>query len=62
MPENPKKKRPSTINSEKTSESAENSSWGCDQQKHSYYYDDDHGYEVYDPEKEENDDEDNASV
>jgi hypothetical protein len=27
--------------------------WGRDQQKHSYYYDDSHGYQRYDPEADE---------
>lgn len=34
--------------------------WSRDQQRKSYYYDDAYGYEVYDPEKdEEEDDNDN---
>jgi hypothetical protein len=27
----------------------EEGTWGEDQKKHDYYYDDSHGYEVYDP-------------
>lgn len=33
------------------------SSWSKDQQERSYYYDDSHGYEIYDPEKDDNDEE-----
>lgn len=29
------------------------SSWADDQEKHRYYYDDAHGYEKYDPDKDE---------
>ncbi|MGI8669716.1 MAG: hypothetical protein ACR2J3_07690 [Aridibacter sp.] len=35
-------------------EIGEESSWSKDQQERNYYYDDDHGYEKYDPEKDEN--------
>ena len=38
-------------------EIGEESSWSKDQQEKSYYYDDSHGYEVYDPEKEDDDEE-----
>lgn len=31
----------------------EESSWSKDQQERNYYYDDDHGYEKYDPEEDE---------
>ena len=31
----------------------EESNWASDQQKHDYYYDDSHGYEVYNPEQED---------
>lgn len=31
--------------------------WSADQKEKSYYYDDDYGYEVYDPEADDDDDE-----
>jgi hypothetical protein len=34
-------------------EIGEESSWSKDQQEKSYYYDDDHGYEKYNPDEEE---------
>ncbi|MBK7393913.1 MAG: hypothetical protein IPI64_11545 [Chloracidobacterium sp.] len=51
MPETPKQK-------DKPAEPAEKdrSSWSEDQQKRGYYYDDAHGYEKYEPEKDEEDD------
>ncbi len=47
MPETPKQKS-KPVESEETS-------WSEDQQKRGYYYDDAHGYEKYEPEKDEND-------
>lgn len=38
---------------EKTEE--EKDVWSEDQKKHRYYYDDAHGYEIYDPENDEED-------
>ncbi|MEP6925352.1 MAG: hypothetical protein ABI954_12870 [Pyrinomonadaceae bacterium] len=32
------------------------STWAHDQKIHDYYYDDAHGYEIYDPDQEEDDD------
>ncbi|MBK8466606.1 MAG: hypothetical protein IPL32_12310 [Chloracidobacterium sp.] len=46
MPETPKEKR--DIEKEKNVE-REKDSWREDQKKHEYYYDDAHGYEEYDP-------------
>lgn len=57
MPENPKKERTPEEKPEEIPETAEKSSWGRDQQENSYYYDDDHGYEVYDPEKDKDEEE-----
>ena len=34
------------------------STWAADQKKRSYYYDDAHGYEIYDPETDDEEDED----
>jgi hypothetical protein len=36
-------------------EDLDESSWAVDQQKHDYYYDDSHGYEVYNPDEDEED-------
>ncbi len=38
---------------EEKPEIGEESSWSKDQQEKSYYYDDDHGYEIYNPDEEE---------
>ena len=45
---------PETENSsaEKT-ESGEDSNWSRDQKEKSYYYDDGHGYEIYNPDEDE---------
>lgn len=39
-------------------EDADDSAWANDQKNRSYYYDDAHGYEIYDPEKDEEEEED----
>ena len=57
MPENPKKKREAAEKSEEKSEKSKNSSWSKDQQEKGYYYDDAHGYQIYNPD-EDKDDED----
>ncbi len=46
MPETPKK-RPAN------EEKPDNSTWEEDQKRREYYYDDAHGYEKYDPEKDD---------
>jgi hypothetical protein len=51
MPETPKKK--GEMEQEKT-DSQDKASWSEDQKKREYYYDDAHGYEVYEPEEDEN--------
>lgn len=38
---------------EDTPEIGEEASWSRDQKEKSYYYDDDHGYEIYNPDEEE---------
>ena len=55
MPETPKEKAKSA---DKESEERERSSWGEDQKRREYYYDDAHGYEVYEPEEDEKEDAD----
>ena len=53
MPEKPKKEK-ETEN--KKPETGDKSSWSKDQQEKSYYYDDATGYEIYNPEEEDDDD------
>lgn len=50
MPEIPKEK-PDPDKQKK--DAPDEASWGEDQKKHDYYYDDSHGYEVYVPDEEE---------
>lgn len=52
MPEKPKEKNEPR---NKPDEIGDDSSWSKDQREKKYYYDDDCGYEVYNPEEEEND-------
>ena len=55
----PEKPRDETDESEKPCEPperADESSWGKDIEKNDYYYDDAHGYEVFVPEDEDNED------
>ena len=33
------------------------SNWARDQQKHDYYYDDSHGYKIYNPDEDDEDEE-----
>jgi hypothetical protein len=40
-------------------ESGDRASWSDDQKRREYYYDDAHGYEVYEPEKDDEPDEEN---
>lgn len=37
---------------------SEEDNWSSDQKKKSYYYDDSHGYEIYNPDKDNDDPED----
>ena len=55
MPENPKKKSEATENPEDKFEKNEKSSWSKDQQEKGYYYDDAHGYQIYNPDEEDDD-------
>ncbi len=43
---------------EDTCETGDKSAWSKDQQEKSYYYDDSHGYEVYNPDDDDETDED----
>ncbi|MGC2238295.1 MAG: hypothetical protein WA584_19230 [Pyrinomonadaceae bacterium] len=50
MPEKPKEEKDIQ---DKTNEIGDDSSWSKDQKEKKYYYDDDCGYEVYNPKDEE---------
>ena len=57
MPETPKKNR--EVEKGRTDEQKKDS-WSEDQETREYYYDDAHGYEVYQPEKDDEPDDDKA--
>lgn len=50
MPDPPIEKTPNESVSEKRDE---RDAWRKEQEKHDYYYDDAHGYQAYDPEKDD---------
>ncbi len=56
MPEKPQEKKSTNQETEKNRiekpEDGDEISWSEDQKKRSYYYDDDCGYEIYQPEEE----------
>ena len=56
MSENPKPGR--NVEEEPAQDPPAKETWEEDQRKHRYYYDDAHGYEIYDPDDEEESDED----
>lgn len=59
MPQTPKQKP----NDDETEPyESEKDSWGEDQKDHEYYYDDAHGYEVYKPDKDDDEDQGLAQV
>jgi hypothetical protein len=53
MPETPKQK-PKTRDNK--ADDSKKDSWAEAQEKHEYYYDDAHGYEVYKPDKDDDED------
>ena len=55
MPETPKKR---VDVKKKTDEKPDASTWGEDQKRREYYYDDAHGYEVYEPDEDDKEDAD----
>lgn len=56
MQEEPDKQNSeSNIDSERSNGGSDADTWGADQKRRRYYYDDSHGYEVYKPESEEED-------
>jgi hypothetical protein len=57
MTENPQAAEDLKKNGEKPCEEKQKPSPGEDQKKHVYYYDDAHGYEIYDAGAEEDEDE-----
>ncbi|MDQ3087234.1 MAG: hypothetical protein M3Q78_01405 [Acidobacteriota bacterium] len=44
---------------EDTCETGDKSAWSKDQQEKSYYYDDSHGYEVYNPDEDDDETDEN---
>ncbi|MGB7070253.1 MAG: hypothetical protein WBD22_12230 [Pyrinomonadaceae bacterium] len=52
------KKRNADKSSQETDETGRDRNWANDQSRHEYYYDDAHGYEVYDPDNDDNCDDD----
>ncbi len=46
---------------EKEKPETDEANWENDQLKHSYYYDDAHGYEVYNPDEEEDEEEEDLT-
>ncbi len=60
MPEKPQEKKSTIEEIEKTddekSETGDESAWSSDQEKRSYYYDDACGYEIYQPDEEDEED------
>ena len=53
MPEKPKGENEGEKKQSERPETGDKSSWSEDQKKHDYYYDDAHGYEVFEPDKED---------
>lgn len=62
MPEKPKEKKDKDCKEEnlpeKDSEIGDKDSWSRDQKEKSYYYDDSHGYEIYNPDEDDDEDSD----
>ena len=62
MPEKPKEKKDKDCKAEdlpeKDSENGDKDSWSSDQKEKSYYYDDSHGYEIYNPDEDDEEDSD----
>lgn len=58
MPEKTKEKKETQkeISGERADE--ESGAWSKDQREKGYYYDDNHGYEIYNPDEEDEDEED----
>lgn len=56
MPEKTKRKEKIESPKEKEPESGEKGNWSEDQRKKSYYYDDSYGYEVYNPDEDDEED------
>ena len=53
MPEKPREDEVAEKDPAGECDPADKSSWSEDQKNHEYYYDDSHGYEVYEPEMDE---------
>jgi len=61
MPEKTKQKRKTKPTAEKEAEKnaevTDKGNWSKDQQEKSYYYDDSYGYEIYNPDEDDEEDE-----
>jgi hypothetical protein len=55
MPEKPKEDDVVEKDLDEKCDPEDKSSWSEDQKNHEYYYDDAHGYEVYEPEEDPSD-------
>ncbi len=64
MPEKPKDENDKDCKAENLpendSEIGDKDSWSRDQKEKSYYYDDSHGYEIYNPDEDDEDDEEDS--
>ena len=56
MPEKTKRKEETKPAKQKESQNADEENWSKDQRDKSYYYDDSHGYEIYNPDEEDEED------
>ncbi|MFN2390817.1 MAG: hypothetical protein ABR566_02505 [Pyrinomonadaceae bacterium] len=57
MPKKPKEKTEKEKEATKPSEENRKETWEEDQREKSYYYDDAHGYEIYNPDEDDEEDE-----
>ncbi len=58
MPEKTKREEEIKPSDEKEPETDEQGNWSEDQKKKAYYYDDSYGYEVYNPDEDDDDETD----
>ncbi len=61
MPETPKEKNEKdkkSIEDECENDARDEGAWSKDQRENGYYYDDDYGYEIYNPDEEDDDEDD----
>lgn len=46
------------VETERETDEKDEGAWSKDQRENGYYYDDNHGYEIYNPDEEDDDEED----